>query len=65
MSTDPEQAAQGEPEAPDGDTEMSAAADALKELLTTMSSLPSFNAAPPMNREMRRAMKRAKRKKGK
>lgn len=44
---------------------MADAADSLKELLSNMSSLPSFTAAPPANRAMRRAMKRAKRKKGK
>lgn len=64
MSTEPEQAPQGDAEAPD-DASMADAADALKDLLKTMSSLPSFTAAPPINRAMRRAMKHAKRKKGK
>lgn len=64
MSTDPQARPDEAPAAPDG-ADMDEAADTLKELLSTMSSLPSFGAAPPANRAMRRAMKRAKRKKGK
>jgi hypothetical protein len=64
VSTDPQARPDEAPEAPaDGSTP--AAAEALTDLLKTMSSLPSFGAAPAMNRETRRAMKRAKRKKGK
>lgn len=64
MSTEPEQDPQRDAEAPD-DSGMADAAESLKDLLKTMSSLPSFTVAPPMNRAMRRAAKRAKRKKGK
>jgi hypothetical protein len=64
VSTEPEQDADGAPEGRAASPE-AAAADALKELLSTMSSLPAFGAAPPMNRAGRRAMKHANRKKGK